>query len=323
MKRINKGFTLIELLVVISIIGILIGLLLPAVQKVREAANRIQCANNIKQISLGMHSYHSVHSSFPPGSWAQIPDLRATQNIASINNWTMYLLPFIEQENLFKNYNWNVGFRGPNHVVVNDVIFRTKISVYCCPADVAGTYAKEGFALSNDGWTRSNYVTCNSPDGTLMEKGLSNFESACVNNNNTATKIALFNWNIVRGIRDVIDGTSNTVAISEVIAGPDMTPDLRGIWISDLGCGYSHLRTPNSAIADQLLGGPYCNTAKAPCNGNSPCWSTLIISARSYHSGGVNAAMVDGSVRFFTNTIRAQTWIDIASINGGEVVQID
>ena len=108
-----------------------------------------------------------------------------------------------------------------------------------------------------------------------------------------------------------------------MIAGPSGTADLRGLWWTDLGIGYSHLRTPNSSIPDQLLGGPYCNPAKAPCLGNSPCWSTLIYAARSNHPGGVNAALADGSVRFFTENIDAQLWIDLASIDGGEVVSLD
>lgn len=159
----------------------------------------------------------------------------------------------------------------------------------------------------------------------MMEKAVTQFDRACNDANNPATQRALFNWNVFRGIRDVIDGTSHTVALSELIAGPSGSADLRGLWVSDLGIGYSHLRTPNSAIPDQLLGGRYCDSRKrkAPCVGNSPCWSTVIYAARSYHPGGVNAALTDGSVRFFSDTINASVWIGLASIDGQEVVQAD
>jgi prepilin-type processing-associated H-X9-DG protein len=129
---------------------------------------------------------------------------------------------------------------------------------------------------------------------------------------------------VTRAIRDVTDGTSNTVALSELISGSDGTVDLRGMWFDNLGSGYSHLRTPNSPIPDQQLGSPYCvSTPMAPCNGNAPCWEGEIYAARSFHAGGVNACLADGSVRFFANSINAQLWIDVASINSGEVLQGD
>jgi prepilin-type N-terminal cleavage/methylation domain-containing protein/prepilin-type processing-associated H-X9-DG protein len=319
MKR--RAFTLIELLVVIAIIGILIGLLLPAVQKVREAANRMKCANKLKQIGLAMHNYHGTHDVFPPGSWATLPDSRSSAGNNPIHNWPMYIWSFMELDAVSRQYNWTVGFRGPNFITVNGPVFKMPQQFLQCPSDVAGVFGNEpGFSPGVDGWTRSNYVACHSPDGSLMDKGVTNFDASCNNANNPATKKALFNWNVLHALRDITDGTSNTVALSEVIAGPNMTADLRGMWVSDLGIGYTHLRTPNSGIADQLLGGVYCNSAKAPCNGNSPCWSTLIVAARSKHTGGVNGCMADGSVRFFANAIDATLWINLASINGGEVL---
>ena len=318
----RRGVTLIELLVVITIIGILIALLLPAVQAAREAARRAQCTNKLKQLGLGLHNYHATHGVFPPGSLACDPDNRATQDHKAIHHWTMFIWPYVEMTTLAEAYDWDAGFRGVDWRALNEPIFLKRIGLYLCPSDNAAELGNTPSGRS-DGYTRSNYVACHSPDGTLMEKGLSDFDKTCNDTNNPATKRAVFNWDVARGIRDVRDGTSNTVALSEVISGPNGSKDLRGIWWTDLGIGYTHMRTPNSPIDDQLLSDGYCDPAKAPCSGDSPCWSTLIAAARSYHPGGVNACLADGSVRFFSESIAAQSWIDLASIDGGEVVPMD
>jgi len=314
--------------VVIAIIGILIALLLPAVQAAREAARRLQCNNKLKQLALGMHNYHTALGVFPSASLAYYPANRYSTR-GPVHNWTMFIWPYVELNNMAEAYDWSIGFRGGgSHAAydqVNGDLFRTPIALYQCPSDDAGVFGSEPGIPQSEGYSRSNYVVCLSPDGSIMEKNLTEnagFDAGCNNANNPATKRALFNWQVCRSIKQVRDGTSNTVALSEVIAGPSGTPDLRGIWVSDLGIGYSHLRTPNSAIPDQLLGGPYCNPAKAPCLGNSPCWSGVINAARSFHPGGVNAALADGSVRFFADSTDAQLWIGLASIDGGEVVTL-
>jgi prepilin-type processing-associated H-X9-DG protein len=292
------------------------------VQRVREAASRARCANNLKQLGVAMHNYHGVYDSFPPGYWTPNPAQTASIGGPGQHSWAMYILPYIEQVGLFQKYNWNVGFRGVNYVAVNGGVFSTRISTYICPSDTTGIVGNDPSGCN--GFSRSNYVTCVSPDGSLMEKGITTFDATCNNAHNPATKSALFNWNVIRAIRDVTDGTSNTVALSEQISGPDGTVDLRGMWFDNLGNGYSHLRTPNSSIPDQILGSPYCvSTTMAPCNGSAPCWEGEIYAARSFHAGGVNACLADGSVRFFANSIGAQLWINLASINGGEVLTGD
>jgi prepilin-type N-terminal cleavage/methylation domain-containing protein len=139
----RKAFTLVELLVVIAIIGILIGLLLPAIQKVREAANRVRCANNLKQLGLAMHNYHGVYDTFPPGYWTPNPSQTASIGGAGQNSWAVYILPYIELNDLFQQYNWGVGFRGANYIAVNGPVFSTRIKTYCCPSDTTGVVGND------------------------------------------------------------------------------------------------------------------------------------------------------------------------------------
>ena len=251
--QVHRGFTLVELLVVIAIIGVLVGLLLPAAQSAREAARRTHCMNKLKQLGLALQNYHAAHGAFPPGSQSSDPDNRwaVTLNQA-IHHWPMYLWPQMEDSSLSTLYDWDVGFRGPRYDRVNGVVFRTHLPAMQCPSDTPGRFVGEP-GHNTVGYTRANYVACLSPDGSIMEKGITAFDQSCNDRHNPATQKAIFNWNVTRSIEQIEDGTSNTVALSEVISGPDNTRDLRGMWPSDLGTGYSHLRTPNSAIPDQLL----------------------------------------------------------------------
>src|SRR5690554_3271142 len=133
MTRTNRtAFTLIELLVVIAIIAILIGLLLPAVQKIREAANRMKCTNNLKQIGLAMHNYHDDHGAFPSGSTWQV----ISNPVMPRTVWTYYLLPYIEQDNLFRSIDLSIGIGGSNWWTVNGHAFVRVVKTYQCPSDV-------------------------------------------------------------------------------------------------------------------------------------------------------------------------------------------
>ncbi|MBA4189223.1 MAG: prepilin-type cleavage/methylation domain-containing protein [Planctomycetaceae bacterium] len=326
----RTAFTLIELLVVIAIIAILIGLLLPAVQKVREAAARLRCQNNLKQIGIGLHNAHASEGMFPAGSWADLPNSRATYG-PNCTSWAVKLFPYMELGNVSDMMPPKAVFRGRDPATnrmfydISRAAWEMRVPISQCPSDQPSTYWAAG-----EQWlapiSRTNYVACQGSDQSIIEKGVpftDPYGAGCEMNvaNNPGTKKALFNWNVRRKIGDVTDGTSNTVAFSEVIQGTSGSNDLRGMWMGDLSAAYTHMRGPNSPVPDRLLSGGYCTSTKpqTPCNGSSPCWSTLIVSARSYHTSGVNVCLVDGSVKFVSNSIDGTLWQDVASIDCGEV----
>jgi type II secretory pathway pseudopilin PulG len=314
---------LIELLVVIAIIAVLIALLLPAVQAAREAARRAQCVNNLKQIGLAYHNYHSVNDCFPPGEMC-LPNLKTNRAF-----WTCFILPYLELGTLGNAYNYSMSINtsaSGAYGMFNSTVTQAYIKTYLCPTDVAGTFLRGAFY-----WSRSNYVAAYSPDGFMIEKNLPStswtYDTKCNGAVNPATRQALSNFNVVRGLSNIVDGSSNTVAVSECIAGPDNTNDARGSAWYDWGVQYTHHRPPNSLIPDAVYPNTYCVSTKlrAPCTAGTVAlsWCQQDYAARSYHSGGVNSMMSDGSVRFLKNTISLPVWQSLASINAGEVVSSD
>ena len=330
MVRVRRAFTLIELLVVIAIIAVLIGLLLPAVQKVREAAARIKCQNNLKQLGIALHNYHDTAERFPMGlDCPSCANPIYTGVDIGPQNWTTWvvdLFSHVEQTALFAQWNRNAGVYSP----VNAPLLSTFLPVLSCPSD-------GDRAFQNPGQTplaRSNYVACFSPDGGWVERGASyrvdnSFNTAA---NPGGTRKAAFNVNVRRRLLDLADGTSNTVLLSETITGPNGTADARGIWWHFQGSVFTAELPPNPRTADQMnrnaiYGLPYydspiCVPTKSPCVGATD-YSVQRFYARSRHSGGVNAVLGDGSVRFVRDSISLQTWQAAASISGGEVLAND
>ena len=317
-----RGFTLIELLVVIAIIAVLIALLLPAVQAAREAARRSQCVNNLKQFGIGMHNFHDVQGTLPFGS----------QSVLHLN-WTSQILPYLEQVQMANALNMGKYF----YDVTNSTVTSATIGVFSCPTDPnSGTVqytsgqpnrAKGSYMVN---WGNTDYqqsatpIPVNSPGNP----GLGAYASVTplrgpfrVNNNTTAM--------IPFGLRDIIDGTSNTMMMSEVKIGPFFSTtksDARGdIW-ADSVCSYSFdaATGPNSSIPDQLNGTSGCPNATA----NPPCFAASgaqleFNAARSYHSGGVNVLFCDGSVKFVKDSVNLLNWRAISSKDGSEVVAGD
>jgi len=306
-RRERNAFTLIELLVVIAIIAILIGLLLPAVQKVREAAARMKCSNNLKQIGLGFHSYHSTLEVLPPGYMYRGPGGTAAQN--SEATWVTVILPYIEQDNLFRTGNLNVTFGGTGGI--NATIQGTQLSTMKCPSNT-GPYDPAVFI---PGWARGNYVA-NNGIGPMT----SNFGSPT----STIAVPGVFLSNGNTRLTDITDGTSSTILASEVLT---VANDWRGVMHYPEGPMYQHNFTPNSRIPDNFRSGLFTSTIQAPCTGTYTAFNnrSLILTARSAHTGGVQTLFGDGSVKFIRDAVALATWQALATPQQapGEIIPTD
>lgn len=311
--RPRPGFTLIELLVVIAIIAVLIALLLPAVQQAREAARRSQCKNNLKQLGLALHNYHDTMGIFPMGA--------LTSNGARYGGnpeWPYllhYLYPYLDQANAYSKLDftktapwvsttgWVAG--------MND----TSMAVLQCPSDGQGGTTK--VVAGSVRFTLSNYLG--------IFSGFNDLQTA----QDQAPNKAVFGMNRGARIRDITDGTSNTMLIGEYLTG--VTGDFRGAFCTSRA-GSQFLvvtNTPNSSAPDNILDHPsFCptgnaNGANAPTN-NLPCTpgggDSNFASPRSRHTGGVHILLGDGAVRFVSNNVDLTTWRNLAWMADGATI---
>lgn len=330
MKRQRRpAFTLIELLVVIAIIGVLIGLLLPAVQKVRESANRMKCKNNLKQIGIALHGYHDRFSLFPPGYVSTVGPGGFDDDQGPGWGWATFILPDLEQDNVYKQIQLNKAIADP----VNATIRMTSLSVFRCPSDSSANTVFTVDAL-NDSTANystpltdvniqpvrvahSNYVGIFgqpeiTPDPGFLDKG---------DPDRGPTHQGMFYRNSKLGIAHVTDGTSNTLFVGErssnlayctwtgAVTGGQVPPKIpdtfnfgpEGAPILILGhtgdAADVPPHTPNSSV-----------------NHVDDFWSR--------HSQGVNFLFVDGSVRNINDSINPMVWWAIGTRAGGEVVQL-
>jgi prepilin-type N-terminal cleavage/methylation domain-containing protein/prepilin-type processing-associated H-X9-DG protein len=292
-RRIRQGFTLIELLVVIAIIAILIGLLLPAVQKVREAAARAKCSNNLKQLALGLHACHDAEGGFPPG--------KQSASGVPTHTWTPYVLPYIEQGNLYRRYNFNKSWnQAPNDVNGTGVI-QTRIATFLCPSapDSTGRLGTNHREVID--YSPVNQVTRPNPAVSNMPPS-------------DPTFIGILGHNVRRKITDITDGSSNTILLTEdagrnhkYIMGRQVSGSTTGAW-----------GNPSTEVVISGFN-PSTNSSPGACAVN--CWNNNEV--YSFHTNGANVVFGDGSVRFAHGNININLLIALCTRGRGEVVQID
>jgi prepilin-type N-terminal cleavage/methylation domain-containing protein/prepilin-type processing-associated H-X9-DG protein len=331
----RRGFTLIELLVVIAIIAVLIALLLPAVQSAREAARRIQCTNNLKQIGLALNNYEGVSGNLPPSVVVARNGAAFWSNGWSINS---RLLPFLEQGSAFNATNFTLNYSTPDNTTVMGLMLNT----YICPSEVRQEPKVSGtnrFGVANYNWNVGDWYVFGGVSSIAKTRGV-------------------FGANMSRRLAEFTDGLSHTVLASEIktyqnvltkctlstVVEPSSIPSPaaepytaipeyksgscslndhgHAEWVDGaaLETGFTTAWPPNKSI----LGGPTMVDVDIVSVGEKSGGPTYAaITSRSYHPGGVNSLFGDGSVRFIKSTINGVTWRSLGSIAGGEVISAD
>jgi prepilin-type N-terminal cleavage/methylation domain-containing protein/prepilin-type processing-associated H-X9-DG protein len=302
----RRGFTLIELLVVIAIIGVLIGLLLPAVQKVREAASRMKCASNLKNIGLALHQHHDTYGVFPPGRVDAPYTVPQGQIIQGGHGTFPFLLPFLEQEALARIYRWDRRSQGPE----NQPVATTPLKVFQCPSAEADRWVT---AVEDPGnYSYGGRGAC-ADYGGVLEIDTRLVESGLVDR--AAYYQGVLTKNYLTRLADITDGASQTILVTECAGRPRLwragrpVPGIYasgGAWVGGtltLGQG----STPDGA------------TKPGPCAINC----TNDHEVYSFHPGGANAVFADGSVHFLKASMDIRIFARLATRAGGEVISAD
>ncbi len=324
-----RGFTLIELLVVIAIIGVLVSLLLPAVQSAREAARRSQCTNNLKQMALAMQNYASASGdAFPPpkiysGSCSPYKN-GGTGQVLNTTGFVM-ALGYMEQSALYNAYNFsqpssNAAWNGGNSTLLgsayaNTTVVGTLVSSFACPSDEEPEIAEESGTgpYSRQSARRSNYLLCSSKYteydcGSALDPTINKVNAAALKNIFRSAR-GMFYTDYSTRISEVKDGLSNTCMIAESKQLGKTSTSYGPYWGSGTHTStHGVVYPPNSPTT--LPNAPWTSNA------------TLQYAWRigSYHSGGVNMAFGDGSVHFIKDTINQTTWWALQTINGKEII---
>jgi len=323
----KRAFTLVELLVVIAIIGILIALLLPAVQAAREAARRSQCTNNLKQIGLALHNYHDVQRCFPLGAYTGVG---ATYGYDSGTNWRTEILPYLEQGALYSKLTFNgsyfSGYSGLIFSGGNVVLQGLKVDVYLCPSSPIDPFVNATGTANDSKSLMHHYVGIS---GAYPDPGSRTSTSVCSANSSRGPVCAsgLLVPNRIKAARDATDGLSNTIFVGEQSGKVGTDP----IAANYLG-GWNGVNCANLAaswgVADITSGANfyYCalttvrwaiNTQTTVSSSSSQPYETNTI-LNSFHPGGINTGVADGSVRFLADTTDINVLLRACAADDGQ-----
>lgn len=320
----KSGFTLVELLVVIAIIGILVALLLPAVQAAREAARRMQCTNNLKQLGLACQNYHDTFKTFPPGAMYFVDASGYSGHANLLVNWGLCILPFMEQSSLRDQYNslktnYDAtnqatlamdlpGMRCPSDLTRSSDQDKPPYGLYLVPAahssykGVAGTYT----AASAVYWDYATYV-----NQLALPSNTRGALHASVTGGPGVTASGTYTAAPER-FNDIIDGTSNTLLMGEYHTRTD--PVFRGYW--GAGWGYQSLGSVGPYSALRIPDRQMCIANGLPAHSCNRAFASL-------HAGGGNFVFCDGHVNFVPSTIDSVIFMRLATVAGGEMASND
>ncbi len=318
----RQGFTLVELLVVIAIIGVLVALLLPAVQAAREAARRTSCANNVKQIGLSLHNYHDANRAFPPGGTYAIG--------VTSDSWSVQarLLPYIEQGNLQSLIDWNLPYN------VQGAVTQTKVPVFLCPSetnnkarpDGALTHYPLSYGVNMGTWFVFGPQQQLGGDGLVHPNSVNDFGSVRDGSSNTLAFAEVKAYSPY--LRD--GGNPNTMGVA-LPASTSTVTGYGGSFKSNSGhtewvdarvhqTGFTGVFAPNTKVEYTDGGILYdvdFNSSREGKTTDKPTYAA--VTARSYHSQGVQTVFVDGSVHFISANVNLLVWRGLTTRAGGEV----
>jgi prepilin-type N-terminal cleavage/methylation domain-containing protein/prepilin-type processing-associated H-X9-DG protein len=286
----ERGFTLVELLVVIAIIGVLVALLLPAVQMAREAARRTQCSNNLRQIQIGLHSFHDSYTFLPPGAISNNTGVAARKlNLlsGSLHGWAIFIYPYIEQKNLADLYKWDKHW----YAAENKAVREQHVSTFICPSVPIRKRTDNATHSSGTAFSAaaSDYGVCNGSDAAQL------FPLGLIDKKTNLKPNGVMRVNELQKFSDITDGLTSTFWIAEAGGRPQLYRSKSLRVGTSRAAGASMIDRDNEFILHGF------NTAGTSNPGPCPLNCTNADEIYSFHPGGVQVAMGDGSVRFLSS----------------------